>query len=168
VPDKDIATVFKKEMVTTGKLPQFTLSIFERVLKAKKAFDSKRLSKNEIVKLKKDFNTFIKTIVEYIQRKRAHDLDRTKLRVKYGDTFGEVILLGKTAYIVHDLDADEKEVSKSTIAKDGSLGKPSSSSMEELEAEFAKNVIFEKIFVKTKLLADVEKFFGKDVEILLN
>ena len=33
-------------------------------------------------------------------------MDRTKLRVKYGDTFGEVILLGKTAYIVHDLDAD--------------------------------------------------------------
>ena len=41
-------------------------------------------------------------------------------------------------------------------------------SMEEIEAELAKNLMLEKIFIKSKLFEDLEKFFGKDVEILMN
>jgi len=65
-------------------------------------------------------------------------LERTRIRVKHGSKYGEIILLEKEAYIIHDIDNEEKELSRAPIKEDGSLGIPEKTTMEELEKALAK------------------------------
>ena len=119
-------------------------------------------------KVKKDSNELIKFLVEYLQRKRGREIERTKIRVKHGDRYGEVILLGDTAFIIHDIDHEEKEISKAKIKEDGSLGTVEKSSLEELEKVLTKVEIPPKVFIKEQIFEDLKNIFGKDVEILVN
>lgn len=107
-------------------------------------------------------------MVEYIQRKRGKELEKAKIRVKHGNRYGEVILLEKIAFIIHDVDKEEKEVSVATINPDGSLGSPKRSDITELEKELAKAKIPHRAFIKEPIFEDLKKFFGKDVEVLIN
>ena len=96
------------------------------------------------------------------------EIERAKIRVKHGNRFGEVILLGNVAFIIHDIDHEEKEISKAKIKEDGSLGTTQKSSLEELEKSLAKVEIPPKVFIKEPIFEDLKNIFGKDVEILVN
>ena len=102
-----------------------------------------------------------------MQRKRVRELERLKIRVKHGNRFGEVLLLGDTAYIIHDIDNEEKELSKGKIREDGSLAVIEKSSLEELEKALAKIEIPQKASIKAPIFEDLKRIFGKDVEILM-
>ncbi len=128
----------------------------------------RKLSKAEVDKVKRDSSQFIRFMVEHLQRKRGRELERTKIRVKHGDRYGEVILLDQVAFIVHDIDKPEKEVSKAIIRPDGSLGTPESTTMEELEQHLAKIEIPAKVFIKQPIFEQLKGIFGKDVEVLVN
>ena len=103
-----------------------------------------------------------------MQRKRGRELERAKIRVKHGSRYGEVILLGEEAFIIHDIDNEEKELSKAKIKPDGSLGTVEKSSLEELEKALAKIEIPPKVFIKEPIFEDLKRVFGKDVEVLVN
>ena len=107
-------------------------------------------------------------MVEHIQRKRGRELERTKIRVKHGKKFGEVILLDDIAYIIHDIDHEEKELSKAKINPDGSLGTTQKATLEELEKALTKLAIPPKVFIKEPIFEDLKNIFGKDVEVLIN
>jgi len=79
---------------------------------ASKKYKTGKLLKTDIEKLRKESHELIKQLVEYIQRKRGVELNRAKLKVKYGEKYGEVLLLGDDAYITFDLDATDKEIQK--------------------------------------------------------
>ena len=134
----------------------------------KKDYDEKKLSKQEVEEVKKESGAFIKFLVEYMQRKRGRELERAKIRVKHGSRYGEVILLGEDAFIIHDIDNEEKELSKAKIKPDGSLGTVEKSSLEELEKALAKIEIPPKGFIKEPIFEDLKRVFGKDVEVLVN
>jgi len=167
VSDVEIIKLFKEEMVDLGKIPERYLRILNEIVKGKKDYDAKKLSKQEIEKVKKDSREFIKFMVEYLQRKRGRELEKTRIRVKHGDKYGEVILLGDIAFIIHDIDQEEKNISKAPIKEDGSLGTPKNSSMEEMEKHLAKIDIPPKVFIKQPIFEDLKKIFGKDVEVLV-
>ncbi|MFW5852480.1 MAG: nucleotidyltransferase domain-containing protein [Nanoarchaeota archaeon] len=167
VKEENMQSLFKNHLIDTGILPHSVFSTFKKIIKAKSNFESGKLSKNEVVKIKKEYNTFIKELVEYIQRKRAKDIDRSKIRIKYGNKFGEVIVFGRKAYVVHDLDAEEREVSVSKLDGSGALQEIKKSSMEELEEELSKNAIFDRIFIKEKLFESLKKIFGENIEIMM-
>ena len=118
--------------------------------------------------MNKDARELIKFLVEYVQRKRGRELDRVKIRVKQGNRFGEVILLGKIAYIIHDVDNEDKEISKATVTSEGRLTDVKESSLEELEKSMAETDIVQKTFIKEILFEQLKGIFGKDVEILIN
>lgn len=168
VGDKEIVEIFEKEMVTLGKIPEKYLRILKDIMKAKKDYDDKKLSKPEVERVKKDSGLFIKFVVEYMQRKRGRELERTKLRVKHGNRYGEVILLGDQAFIVHDVDNEEKELSKAKLNPDGSIGTVEKTTLEELEHAISKVEIPSKVFIKEPIFEDLKRIFGKDVEILVN
>ncbi|MBW2992010.1 nucleotidyltransferase domain-containing protein [Candidatus Woesearchaeota archaeon] len=168
VKDVEMINLFEHEMVSLGKIPERYLRILKEVIKGKKDYDEKKLSKQEVDKIKKDSGEFIKFLVEYMQRKRGRELERTKIRVKHGNRYGEVLLLDKIAFIIHDIDHEEKEISKAPINEDGSIGTTQKSSLEELEKHLAKIDIPPKVFIKSPIFDDLEKIFGKDVEILVN
>ena len=168
VKDSELSSSLKKNLVDTGKLPQSVYTSFNKIVEAKKKFDNNKLSKNEIIKAKKDYNLFIKSVVEYLQRKRAKEFSSSKIKVKHGEKFGEVILLGDKAFIVKDIDAQEKEFVSANIAKNGSLEQVKKSSYDELEKALSEKVQFEKLFIKEKLFESLKDVFGSNIEIMMN
>ncbi len=144
------------------KLPQ-TLSA---LMKAKRDFQNKKLLKAEIDKIRREASTYIRLLVEHLQRKKRFELERATMRFKYGDKIGEAILLEKNAFIVVDIDAKDKEVQKARIEKGRLIG-IEKSSIKELEEAIQKPVI-SKTFIKKHIFEDLKNLFGQDVEIMLN
>ncbi len=166
--DEQILKLFEDELVSTGKVPQKFLSMLDEVMKAKKDYDAGKLTKAEVDMIKKHHSELMRFAVEYLQRKRGRELERAKIRIKYGEKFGEVILLDKMAFIIRDLDQEEKTPSKAPIKEDGSLGTIESSSLEEMEGHLAKLPIQHKTFIKEPIFEDLKRMFGRDVEIMVN
>jgi uncharacterized protein (UPF0332 family)/predicted nucleotidyltransferase len=168
VKDSEIIKIFEAETVIKGLIPEKYLRILKSVVVAKKDYDKKKLTKTEVQKVNKDSRELVKFMVEYIQRKRGRELEKTKIRVKHGKKFGEVILLGKEAFIIHDIDNEDKELSKAPINEDGSLGTVTKSTLEELEKALVAVEIPAKVFIKEPVFENLKGIFGKDVEILIN
>ena len=168
IQDEEVVNLFENELISQGKIPAKFLRILNEIMRAKKDYDEKKLTKNEVDRVQKDSNELIKFLVEYMQRKRGRELERAKIRVKHGSRYGEVILLDKDAFIIHDIDHEEKEISRAKIKEDGSLGTVQKSSMEELEKALATVEIPAKVFIKEPIFENLKNIFGKDVEILIN
>lgn len=168
IKDDEIVKAFKEEIITKGLVPEKYTRILKDIVKANKDYEQGKLTKAEIQKVDKKSNDFIKFMVEYIQRKRGKELERVKIKVKHGKRYGEVILLDKTAFIIHDVDNEEKEITKADIQNDGSLKNIRESNLEELEKGLAKIEIPSKVFLKEPVFENLKEIFGKDVEILVN
>ena len=156
------------ELVKKGLMPERFLGILKAVIKAKKDYDAKKLSKQEIEKVRRVGSVFIGAMTEYIQRKRGIELERAKLRFKYGDKFGEMYLLDDNVFIIEDIDAKDKVITKSKMDKDGHLGKFSKCDLVELEDEITKRRIPKHVFIKEHVFEDLKSLFGKDVKISVN
>ncbi|MBN2454734.1 hypothetical protein JXB11_04270, partial [Candidatus Woesearchaeota archaeon] len=129
VDDLEIVKIFEDEMISQGKIPAKFLRILNEILKAKKDYESGKLTKAEVAKVKKSSGELTKFLVEYMQRKRGKEIERARIRVKHGSRFGEVLLLENVAFIIHDIDHEEKEISKAKILPNGGLGPTKRSSL---------------------------------------
>jgi len=168
VKAEEVIRLFETEMIHLGKIPEKFLRILNLVVKAKKDYDTNKLTKSEIDNVKKQSTQFIKFMVEYMQRKRGRELERAKIRVKHGNKYGEVILLDKIAFIIHDLEQEEKDITKAPLKEDGSLGTVTKSSMEEFEKHLAKIEIPPKVFIKEPIFENLKDIFGQDVEVMMS
>lgn len=168
---KDLLDIYKisgelekgfRKLVKDYEVPKKYLDTYKRVKEAK----AKKFSKAENDKTAKEARIFIKSIAEFIQRKRENELERVRVRVKYGGKYGDVYIFGNIAFIIEDIDAKEKVVSKATI-KDGKLKDMEKSSMKDFE-KFTKDIkIHSGVFIKDKLVNDLKRIFGKDIEIMI-
>lgn len=168
VPSKDLEKIFNEKLVRTGQVPDRFKRILKDALRIKKKYDDKKITKNDVESLRKISNELIKGMVEFIQRSRGKQLERAKIRVKHGDLYAEVLLLDKVAFIIHDIDADEKRITKAEITKEGGLVKYDESNLEELEHALAELEMPPKVFIKAPLFKNLEEIFGKKAEVLLN
>ncbi len=165
--DTQIISIFEKELVTTGKVPARFLRDLQEIVDAKKKYDLKKLDKNDIELARKGSSGLIKFLVEYLQRKRGRDLERARIRVKHGQKFGEIYLLDKIAFVVHDIDAKDQRIEKAKINSDGSLGPLVDSNLEEFEKSIASMIAPLKAFIKEPIFEDIKNIFGRDVEVLI-
>jgi uncharacterized protein (UPF0332 family)/predicted nucleotidyltransferase len=168
VKDEEMVKIFEEEVIVKGIIPQKFLRILKEIEKAKKDYDAKKLTKTDLENVRKNSSEFMKFMIEHLQRKRGRELERAKIRVKHGNRYGEVILLDQIAFIIHDIDNEEKEISKAKINPNGSLGTPEQTTMEEFEKHLVAVEIPTKVFIKEPIFEDLKNLFGKDVEILLN
>lgn len=168
VKDEEIVDYFEKEVIHKGIIPQKYLRVLKEIEKAKQDYDEKKLTKNDVELVRKNSSDLIKFLIEHIQRKRGREIERAKIRVKHGNRYGEVLLLDDVAFIIHDIDHEEKEISMAKIKENGSLDTPQPSTLEELEKHLVKIEIPSKVFIKEPLFEDLKNIFGKDVEILVN
>jgi len=159
---------FENYLIKTNKIPEKYLQILKNIFKAKKEFKEGTIIKQEIQKVWIEASNYIRTLVEYVQRRRGYELERAKIRVKYGDKYGEVILLDNIVFITKDVDAKEKEIHKADITKEGGVGKITGCKLEEMEEHLAKAKIPKKVFLKEKIFEDIKSIFGKDVEVLVS
>ena len=149
-----------KKVVDSGELPRKFLDVLKRVIKAR---DSK-LSKAENEKIRREARSYIKNALEFIQRKRGFEKERSKVKFKYGEKEGELYLLDKKIFLIKDI--KEKEIMKTNLNENGSFGNLSKSSQEELEEEL-KNIKAHDIYLKEKTVNSLKQLIGKDVEILV-
>jgi len=168
VDDLELIRIFEDELISKGKIPAKFLRILNGIIKAKNDYDTGKLTKAEVDRVKKDSRELTKFLVEHMQRKRGKELDKAKIRVKHGNRFGEVLLLGRDVFIIHDVDHEEKEISKGKLSEEGSIENVHRSSLEELEKVLAKVEIPPKVYIQEKIFEDLKSIFGKDVEILVN
>lgn len=165
--DSEMVEHFEKHLVHAGKVPEKYLRVLKEVVKGKKDYDAKKLTKTEVEEIRKVSGEFIRYMVEHMQRKRGRELERAKIRVKYGSKFGEVMLLEEVAFIIPDIDAKEREVLEAPINADGSLGPEKKSSMEVFEQALSKITIPPRVFIKGPIFNDLERIFGDKVEVML-
>ena len=168
VRDEVMLKLFEEEVVHKGVIPERYLRILKEIEKAKKNYDKGKLGLADAYKIKKQSTELLKFMIEYIQRKRGQEIERAKIRIKHGDKYGEVILLDGQAFIIHDLDKEEREISKAKLTESGNLREIDSSNLEELERALTNMKIPSKSFIKEKIFEDLRSIFGKDVEILIN
>jgi predicted nucleotidyltransferase/uncharacterized protein (UPF0332 family) len=168
VKDVEVVKYFESELVHRGKIPEKYLRMINSVIKAKHDYDEKKLTKADIENVKKEARELTKFLVEYMQRKRGRELERARIRVKHGDKYGEVMLLEDTAFIIHDIDEEDKEITKAKIMPDGSLSEYKKSNIEELEEHLAKYSIPPKVFIKEPIFEKLKDIFGRDVEVMVN
>src|SRR3989338_3468213 len=167
VSEDKILKEFEKVLIDSGKVPSHTKRIFSEILDAKKHLDSGKITTDEIAKVRKEAGPFLKMLTEHIQRARGRELEKTRIRVKHGDKFGEVLLLENHAFVITDIDAKDREVQKAKLNADGSLGTVEKSTPEEFEQEIAKVKIPRKAFIKSIVFKDLERIFGPGVEVLM-
>ena len=168
IKDAELSKAFDKEVIKSGVLPEKYARVFDEIEAAKKDYDAGKLNAADIQKVQRDSRELIRVLVDHIQRKRGVELERTKIRVKHGSKFGEVLLLGKTAFIIHDIDDENRSITKAEILPNGSMTEIKESSLEEYEKAIAHVEMPEKTFIKEKIFEDLKSIFGKDVEILIN
>ncbi len=169
VNEKDLVSTFEDKLVSTAVIPAKYVRSLKNLIKAKKDYDAGKLTKTEVEQTRKDASDLIKVLVEHMQRKRGRALEQTKIKVKYGEKYGEVTLLGNTAFIIKDMDAPEKQLTAAPIRNDGSidLGQEKKSSWDEFEKALARIEIPKQVFVKEPVFESLKNIFGKDVEILV-
>ena len=165
-PEGEIAHIFEEKMIASGKVPAKFLRTLHDLIKAKADYDTGKLTKTEVDKTRKDSNEFMRFLIDYMHRKRAQEFERAKLRVKHGQKYGEVTMLGNTAFIVRDMDAAEKVMEKAPINPDGSLGNTGPCTPEEFEQALAK-IVPVKVTLREPLFESLKRFFGKDYEVLI-
>ena len=169
VPEDSLINVFKEKLVDTGLMPEVILKQLREIVKAKEDYEAKRLSKHEIEKVRRTTSDFNRVLIGYLQRKRGVELSRSKIQIKYGDKYAEVLLLDKIAFIILDIDAKEREVQKANLTNEGGLKDIKKSSLEDLEKHIKEIKMMPKqVFIKEKLFEDLKNLFGKDIEILVN
>ncbi|MBN1377052.1 nucleotidyltransferase domain-containing protein [Candidatus Woesearchaeota archaeon] len=166
--ESDMVKLFESEIINMGLMPKKYLRQLKDVVKARKDYDKNKLTKTEVKTINKDSMSLMKYFIEYIQRKRGRELERTKIRVKHGNKYGEIIMLGKKAFIIHDIDEEEKDISKAEITEEGRLVNIEESSLEEMEQAITQIEIPQKAFIKEPIFEDLKDIFGKDVEVLMN
>ncbi len=165
----NLVNLFKKNLVDDKKLfPENYMTILKTVIDTKNSYKTKKVSWPELEKIRREARGFIKGVIEYVQRKKGYELDRAKIRFKYGDRFGEALILDKVAYIINDVEAKDKEISKAAVKEDGSFSNLQKSSLEELEKDVMKVELPNKVFIKEKIFESLKNLFGKDIEILVN
>ena len=149
-----------KKIVEKGDIPRKFLSVFQKVLKSRDA----KLSKAENEKIRREARAYIKNILEFIQRKRGFEKERSKVKFKYGEKEGEIYLLDKKAFLIKDV--KEKDIMKGNLDENGILSSLIKSSQEELEEEL-KNIKAHDIYLKEKTLDSLKEIIGKEIEILV-
>ncbi len=165
VPESRILEKFNETLIETGKLPANFLTELKEIFSIKKLYDAGRASKADIDKIRKLSSGLMKSLVEYIQRKQSHELERVKIRVKYNENYGEIIILGDKAFIVEDSEAG-KRIQKADF-KENRLVNIKQSSIEELEAALVNFRPTKPIALTKSLIDDILALFSEDAEILL-
>lgn len=156
-----------RELVKKGKFPEKFSQILKTVIKAKKDYDNKKLTKQEIQKTKREAAIFIKSMVEYLQRKKTIEFERSKLRIEHNKKIAELLFLSDKIYITDDIKAKTRQITKADLEKSGKLMGMKKITLQEFEKALVKEKPA-KIHLKPTTVNDLKTLFGKNMKILVN
>ncbi len=161
-----LPTLFKQHICEGERIPVKYHNMFKEIIKTKKDYDGKKLSKQELNKVRRNTREFIRVLVDLLDRKRAVKLDRNRVRFHYGKKqAGEMIFLDKIIFIMKDLSKPD-DIHTATLGKDGKLENIKPSSTAEYENYIKKTKVLGLGTVKPATLVSLEKLVGEELSIL--
>ncbi|MCF7798318.1 nucleotidyltransferase domain-containing protein [Candidatus Woesearchaeota archaeon] len=168
VDEKKVQELFDEHVIKKGFLPESAKRKIDEICQGKKDYDAKKLSKQEVITVIKDGREVMNLLIDHIQRKRGIELEKTKLRVKYGEQFAEVLVLGDTIFIITDLESEDRMVTKAKLTKFGKLIDKEDLTLEAFEEVLMSTKIPPKSPMKIALFDELKVLFGQDCEIILS
>jgi uncharacterized protein (UPF0332 family) len=165
IKGKDLEKGLDK-LVKKGEFDKRLIVMFKDLVEAKSDYKKGKLSRAEIDKVRKESRLFMRSLVDYIQFKRANELDKITIKVKHGNKFGEVILFDEVAFVIED-SARKEQIGKGSIGKDGSLNGIEKTSLEEFEKFISKAKVPKNVFIKEKTFESLKELFGDKIEVLV-
>ena len=136
------------------------------VIKSNADYKAKKITRAELDRVARESSSFIRILVEHMQREKNYALDRSTIKFKYGDTNGQALILNEYAYITPDLGAKEREYQKAKIKADGSLDKLKTIDLIEFEKVINGAELPARVIVKQKTFESLKELFG-DIEIMM-
>jgi predicted nucleotidyltransferase/uncharacterized protein (UPF0332 family) len=165
--EKKVQELFTEHVIKKGFLPESVKRKIAGICKGKKDYDAKKLSKQEVITVIKDGREVMNMLIDHIQRKRGIEFEKTKLRIKYGDKFAEVVVLGDMLFVIKDLESPDKTVLQAKITKMGVLLDKQDISLEAFEEILLSTTVPPKAPLKVALFDELKNIFGDDIEIIL-
>lgn len=154
-----------KEYVSKNSLNPRLLEIFKEIKKAKLDYEAKKLSREEAEKVKREARTYVRLMVEQLQRKKSLEFERAKITFKHGELVGEALFLEKDVFITLDVKAKDKEIKKAQYNEDGKIFDHKDSNVEEMDASIAKSKPAKKITINKALLESLKHIAGHEIEV---
>jgi predicted nucleotidyltransferase/uncharacterized protein (UPF0332 family) len=166
VSDKDLLEDFKEKLVDTGNIESKYVRKLNEILKLNVKSKKSKLTAAELQKIKKYAYSLLKRLRDYKQMKATKNLDKSRIKLKYGNKFGEVLILEKNAFIIKEGKGNNKDIQIANFKK-GKFSELKPSSYEDMDEVLTKQKPTQKLQVNKKMINQLEKIFSKDVEILL-
>ncbi|MBW2987801.1 hypothetical protein KY336_04590, partial [Candidatus Woesearchaeota archaeon] len=90
VKDATVLKMFQEKLVDSGKIPEAIFRKLEIVMKAKKDFDSNKITQSEIDTAERESRLLIRILLEFVQRHKMKDVERKTVRVKHKEGVAEI------------------------------------------------------------------------------
>ncbi len=162
---QNIPELFKKHVCEGEKLPLKYYHDLNTILKGKKDYDSQKLTKQEVNKVRRESKEYIRAVLDTLDYKHSMQLDKSKLHFRYNGKQGEIIFLKEVAFIIKD-STKRDELLIANLSPDGGFDNIKTSSVDEFEKYIkAIKMPHEKI-LKTRTLESIKNIIGEDIEIL--
>jgi len=155
--EKDYASVIKQHIVP--ETFKKNLANIQRLGKSITRFEQNKIIRENMF--------LVRILAEHIQRKKAVELERARIRIKYGEKYADIYLLEQEAFLVEESLEGEKKVNKATITAEGGITPIQESNFQALEHALANMKIPTRTFIKEQLFEDLKKLYGNDLEIQL-
>jgi len=135
------------------------------VIKAKKDYDAKKLSKQEVNKVRREAREFVRMMMSVLDRKRVEKYSKFKIPFNYGKKQGELVLLEKVAFVVKDTSKRE-EVFIGQISKDGMMVNVKKSNVNEFEKYLKDVKLPHNRLIKPQFFEAVKDIVGEEIELI--
>lgn len=162
--EQELSKLFKEVISPRTGLPEKLSNTLKDAINAKESFLQGKLSSNELNKVKKEARNYLKELVEEMQRRKAKLLEKSRIRFKYGNKMGEVLLLEDKAFLTKDIEHKDKVLMAKVLA-DGSLEEAKQASIEELEKHLSNLVSQKNVFIKEKTFESLRHLVGQEIEV---
>jgi predicted nucleotidyltransferase/uncharacterized protein (UPF0332 family) len=145
---------FEKNLVKKGKMTQQHLRILRNIITARAEFKRGKLNAHKVDDARKEAAVLINDLIEFSQRCDMVILEKGRMKVKFKDSSGELIISGGKTFLIKD-----NKVFHIT-------GKLEESNMEEVSKSVEHQKTKKEVEFSPKVLEVLKKEFG-DFEVIL-
>ena len=155
-----------KEYLSKNSLNPKLFDMFKEIKRAKKDYELKKLSVEEAEKIKREARTYVRLMVEQLQRKKSFEFERAKITFRHGEKVGEALFLEKDVFITLDIKAKEKEIKSANYLEDGKISNVKDCSLDEMDSAISKSKPAKKLVINKTLLESLRHIAGHEIEVL--
>jgi predicted nucleotidyltransferase/uncharacterized protein (UPF0332 family) len=145
---------FEKELVKKGKMTSQHMRILRNIISARADFKKKKLTAHKVDDVRKEASTLINDLIEFSQRCDLVSLEKGKMRLKFKDNTGELLISGEKVFLFKE----NKVFKIANKVENSNMGEVS----EAVEHQKSKN----SVEFDSKVFDVIKKEFG-DFEIVL-